>query len=367
MIRPVAAVNVALCLFLVLSVGSLSAQTPPSPELAPLPLNPTPTLNARIYTTQPVGLYQYESSREGLSGVQSLGLRVEQRGGLVPFSMPYESFARFALGPKKQWGYPAGMPDVTPVRQRAFELYGGFRPRLEREKTTSVFKAMSRRYDMVTATTLNAPVYRSLMAAGPFQQARAEGAKSGPMLTTGDITEPEELPIPLRERLHKGLVPAHDRALADGWARFREGQYRQAARAFDNAALMDPADLEPRVGEVYCYVLSDSLRSARFVLADLDRLAPNIFALDFDLREKFPAVLPAQQLRITAQVAADRVDYPADIRGLYVFVLWYLGHQDDAVRSAVSLARSFPGSSYASWPEKMREAKSTLSSQSDSN
>jgi len=39
-------------------------------------------------------------------------------------------------------------------------------------------------------------------------------------------------------------------------------------------------------------------------------------------------------------------------------VLWYLGELDDALRAAESLARRAPAKAYASWPEKMRAARS---------
>ena len=178
-----------------------------------------------------------------------------------------------------------------------------------------------------------------------------------------DVEDGEAEAPTLDDLLDRGDAAAQQRAKGEAWALFREGRYRQAPRAFESAITLEPLDFESRIGEVFCYLSVGATRTALALLGELVRRDINPFQHDLRMAERYGNVADVNQLRIQGRRWADAADQTAEANALYIFVLWYLGEREDALRAAESLAKRAPAKAYASWPEKMRAAQSTESSE----
>jgi len=95
------------------------------------------------------------------------------------------------------------------------------------------------------------------------------------------------------------------------------------------------------------------------LLGELVRRDINPFQHDLRMADRYGNVADVNQLRIQGRRLADAPDQTVEVNAVYVFVLWYLGEREDALRAAEALAKRAPAKAYASWPEKMRAARSS--------
>ncbi len=182
-----------------------------------------------------------------------------------------------------------------------------------------------------------------------------------------DLEFTEEAPtIALDQGLREGIARAHSRAQAEGWAWFREGQYRRAARAFESATALEPKNVEDRIGELFCHVSMGATRTALAILGQLNRRHAGLFRHPLTLAGAYGDAAEAQQVRIRLrlQVNAAAGNVP-DLEALYALVLWFLGEREEAHLTAANIVRVYPHTAYAEWPSRMRAAQNTLPVEKD--
>jgi tetratricopeptide (TPR) repeat protein len=247
---------------------------------------------------------------------------------------------------------------LSPAKRRAFERYGGFGKRRQGDDSSGI---LTRRYGLIAGSSLNAPVYRAISKGGGLVDVRSSLGRT-PFLNA-DVGDVEAEAPTLDDLLDRGDAAAQHRAEGEAWALFLEGQYRQATRAFESAITLEPSDFESRIGEVFGYLSVGATRTALALLGELVRRDVNPFQHDLHMAERYGNVADVNQLRIQGRRSAGAADPSADANALYIFVLWYLGEYEEAFRAAESLAKRAPAKAYASWPEKMRAARSTESSE----
>ena len=304
-----------------------------------------------------INVYQNEAQRDALRGYQTFEQLLGKRGGYVPFALPGDvwSVARRAASGTSE--APSVKSALSPAKQRAFERYGGFGKRQHAADRSAVFM---RRYGLIAANSLNAPVYRAISKGGGLVDVRASVART-PFLYS-DVAEAEPEAPTLDALLDRGDAGAQQRVAGEAWALFREGKYRRAMRAFESAVTLQPSDAESRIGEVFCYLSVGAGRTALALLGELIRRDVSLFQHDLRLADRYGSVGDVNQLRIQARLSADSAEQSADANALYVFVLWYVGEREDALRAADSLAKRAPAKAYATWPDKMRAARAAESS-----
>jgi thioredoxin-like negative regulator of GroEL len=181
-----------------------------------------------------------------------------------------------------------------------------------------------------------------------------------------DLEFTEEAPtIALDHGLREGIAKAHRRAQAAGWAWFREGQYRRAARAFESATALEPKNMEDRIGELFCHVSMGATRTAIAILGELNRRHADLFRHSLPLARAYGDAAEAQQVRIRLRLQVNAAGNVPDLEALYALVLWFLGEREEAHLAVVNIVRVYPHTAYAEWPSRMRAAQNALSVEKD--
>ncbi len=300
------------------------------------------------------GIYQNEVQRDILQNYRTFGRGPNERTGFTPFALPGDVWA---VALKAASGTPAA-PRVrnalSPSKQRAFERYGGFGSRRQGSDRTGV---LTRRYGLITGTSLNAPIYRAIAKGGGLVDVQSSLTRT-PFLDEDDEEDLTDAPT-LGDLLDRNDAVAQQRVEGEAWALFREERYRRAMRAFESAITLDPSDFESRIGELFCYLSVGASSTSLALLEELVRRDSNPFQHDLRMTERFGNVSDVYQLRIQGRRWFDAADQSAEANALYIFVLWYLDEREDALRGAESLAKRAPAKPYALWPDKMRAAQST--------
>lgn len=337
---------------------ALFAQVPDLEESAISPVDAYGNVQPTLRDWRSLGgLYQNTTQRDILQNYRTFGRGPDDRRGYMPFTLPSDAWAvalRAASGTSAE---PSVRSALSPAKQRAFERYGGFGRRRQNDKPSAV---LTRRYGLIAGSSLNAPVYRAISKGSGLVDVRSSLQRT-PFFDAKDAEVEAETPT-LADLLDRGDAAAQKRAVGEAWALFREGKYRPATRAFESAITLEPLDFESRIGEVFGYLSVGSTRTALVLLGELVRRDINPFQHDLDIADRYGNVADVNQLRILGRRWADAADQTAEANSMYIFVLWYLGEREDALRAAESLAKRAPAKAYASWPEKMRAAGSSESS-----
>jgi hypothetical protein len=220
---------------------------------------------------------------------------------------------------------------------------------------------IERRYALISATGLNSPVYRAML-----QPALDLGVK--PREPAGDLTFSPEGAMPgltFDQRLERGVRLAHERMRAEAWQWFSEDEFRRAARRFESAARLEPEDLESRIGELFCYLSLEAVRTAIAVQRSLQTRNVNPFGAKLNMSERYSDPERARELGVESGLWGQRTGRSADLLALHVLVQWYIGQHDEAVATAASYARDFTNTGYADWPEMARAARASMNAQDD--
>lgn len=309
---------------------------------------------------RPVGLFQNEVQRQALRVYQEQGRRLDRRGGYRPFSLPGDVLKRARLTLEYSLANVL-VPNGTPGRWRGvLPGYGSFDENPERSLGTAA-GAYQRRYSLIGATGLNAPVHRALERVGGSQRGRSILVPTtAPSRAQQDAAflQPQVPGTTLIEQLETRAHRAGSMARAEAWLWFRDGEYTRAARAFEGATAVDPQSREARIGELFCYLSMGRTQTAVVVLRQMLRRGGNVFLNSLDLTAKYGDRSQARQVRTQLSLLAARSDSHPDVRALSVLALWYLDEQGEALRVARDLARDFPRTAYAGWPEQIHEAPS---------
>ncbi len=305
-------------------------------------------------TWRPLGIPMNEFERDAL-GYQALSRRFGQRSGLEPFALPGDVWSVSRMTAMGTDVSPTIRSRLTPRKRMAFERYGGFAPRRQGMEPDPQ-EMFSRRFGLIAANALNAPVYRAMARTNAMVDLQSSIVQT-PFLTE-EVETPDESTPTLAEQLDVTDRLAYGRVRTEAWKLFNEGQYRAAMRTFETAITLEPDDYESRIGEIFAYLAIGGRRTAVALLGELVRRDENPFLHALNMRARFGNAADANALQIQARLAADDEDQRPDVNALYILVLWHLGVEEDALRTAEWLARREPAKPYALWPEKMRAAQS---------
>ncbi len=296
-----------------------------------------------------------ETQRRTSQDYQTLGFRADRRGGFAGFALPGDVLAGNRLATAD---YLAPGGEVPPATRQAFRRYGGFGKRPGHRLPSDLTTILSRRYALVEAASLNAPVHRAIWATA--QRGITLPASTVTPLTPLIVTASSAQPTTLDRYLRYGLAVSVHRSREEGWGWFEEGAYRRAARVFESALVIQPSDLELRLGELFSYVCVAAVRTAIAALDDLNRRTQNPFSSDLDLTERIASVEEARRVRLESQwLAQAEKDDPQAI-ALHLFILWYLGERQEAILTARAASAMLADTAYADWPAKMQSAQAAL-------
>jgi hypothetical protein len=302
-------------------------------------------------------IYQNPAQRLALRGYQALQRRENQRGGVTPFGLLADTYARrraeSSTLPIFDQPFQATPYVLSMVPERAYRAYGGFTERVGGIRRGDAAEAFERRRALIAATSLNAPVHRANLSLS--LAAGVAAAVGRTPFVPREPNDPRGISTTLDEQLHERVRLSHERMRSDGWSWFHDGAYRRAARAFESASLLDPDDDASRVGELFSHISLGAGNTAVAVMKQLNEHAANPFAIDVNLIDRFDQPQRASELRIRTQPAG--AEESADLTAIHVMVLWYLGDRDEAQRVAARLARANRDSPYATWPALMRDAR----------
>jgi tetratricopeptide (TPR) repeat protein len=250
---------------------------------------------------------------------------------------------------------PLSQPYLSSTRRRAFSEYGGFERRSTVPMEEGAIAALTRRHRLIEATTLNAPVYRAL------DQTVGTGSPR-PVLevvpTIGPLVTPIASPVPAvhpDQFLREGMDKAGTRAKEDARAWFQRGHYRQAARAFETAALMNPSDGEALIGQVFCYFSVGAARTALVLLREIAREDADPFRYALNPTTFYGSPDELRRVRVEIQFLAEAAKGSDDLAALRALLLWYFGDRHEAAVVAAAIHRDFPASPFANWVSRMRE------------
>lgn len=360
-------------------------------------------------------VYQNDVQQRMLAGPQWYGRRGNNRGGLVPFTLNSD-FGLTSLPGLQQFGNMQGaralgyeLPDplagsasIPGSMRKAFQTYGGFDSTPNANRPMDFHSLINRPVYMMQAIGLNAPVYRArsriglsgglpiaIEGSGPGSNlqlgSRITRATLPPRATDspsvlGEGQDKLEPPDPaVRPRTVNALNPAQaetpapdapklDEALSvqvralrshlhrQAWEHFAVGDYRSAATRFEAASVADQSDREARIGEIFCYIALDSMRTTLTLLDGLAERGLNPFRADLDFSERFESLEALRSVRSDAQLFLQTNPDLENARALYALTIWYLGDREEAQLAAAALARS--DGPYATWPMHMRAAES---------
>ncbi len=300
-------------------------------------------------------LYQNDAQRAAARLYQNAGRRQQQRGSLIPFSLPADRFRRNQRSRDTTPVVPFAVDQSRGVsgseRLRAFRAYGGFSARSAGRYGSEVQRAFARRYDLVTATANTAPVFRANM-----RHASVAG-----MLTTIDMTPFDDRGLDLEGRpgadlgaaLARNVKQSQKSLVRDAWGWFKDGAYRRAERAFESADVLEPGDMVSRIGQFFSLLGLGATRTARSVLYEINQRDPNPFLYPLNVADILGDRRRAALLRVQTQMPSDAPRENPDLAAMRAFALWYLGERQEALSVAQAIADESPGSPYEAWVSKM--------------
>ncbi len=314
--------------------------------------------NARPARTnrRAVGGYANDIQRKALGGYQNIGRRLDRRGGFanivqsggVAGGRGLFQTGQFSSGPMGRFSLA---PSGITASRFAFNRYGGFsrRSAIDPEKVGDL---LARRQELIAATTVNAPVHRALGQRGAFDP--------GLMSIGTTPFVPSDVPIggddavPIADLLLESADAQTQRLVLQGWSWFAEKRYGQAYRSFESTLIVNPENVQARVGRVFSRLSAGAMRSAMTEIAFLPRHSGNPFAQPFVLAEKYHSRDEASQILFQTRLFAEQNMSVVVPQALYVYVQWYLGDKKEASRLAVLLSKRNPSSPYANWPALMQ-------------
>jgi len=313
--------------------------------------------NARPYRPERRRLDAFgnEAQRRILGVFQEQNRRILRRGGEIPFALPGH-LPQIRQSPQPEYPQPGAY--LSPGIRQRYDRYGGFESRPEEGTPGDVREAFTRRKALIEATALNAPVHRARVAHGAGNIGLPPATRDTLLgQTDAPAVSPET--ADLDDWLGQTLSESYSQAREEGWSWFRKGReenryFRRAARAFESALILDPADFESRIGEIFSHLSVGGLQTAMALLGELTRRDPNPFSHQLDLVDLYGDPLYARQVRLLCETNAQANRGLTAARALHVFVTWHIGEQDRAIAEAEALQREQPQSRFARWVSQMR-------------
>ena len=294
-----------------------------------------------------VGLFPSDVARQRTRGYQLLGLRTDTTGLSSTILPGYLSVPRLTTG----HSYTLPGLDVPRQYESAFSRYGGFEIRAASRYRAYLPDTISRRQQLILATSMSAPIRRAMWRHGTLTLDRPAVIDRMPAVK-------DEFPewsggTALSDLLYSSSIVDYQSVQRRAWVQFSERSYRLALRSFESARTLAPTDHKSRAGALFCLVFLDSMRAAETVLDELvTREKNDLFAFDIDLR----TFCPDESYITPIRLALSRYEQDQDDAGataLRAFVLWYFGEREEARLAALGIARRAPGSPYAGWAAGM--------------
>ena len=325
-------------------------------------------------------VYQNQVQRNALERYQEFGRRPERRGEYSPFSFPNDVFQ----GARPRWLYQRPTTALTLADERTFSRFGGFGDRLGQRYGGDISTILSRRNELLRATSQTAPVRRAMMQHG-MSAALPERLRSTPFLpgstidvTTSETHEPVvdtpervespdrqgqiqgtqgvETGISLTERLQSHAEASQVSAKRDAWTWFQAGEFRRAVRGFDAASALDRTDLEPQLGRFFAYAAVGAYTSALTQLRFMSRHADQPFIRSMNLRDKFPSAQAARDFGLQVQLQTQTSGDTPLLVVMHAITLWYLGEREEAQRALNGVEKALASTVFRHWPARLREA-----------
>ena len=238
-------------------------------------------------------------------------------------------------------------------QRRAFAAYGGFERRDPRRRSGDLSMAFERRYALVAATGMNAPVHRASLRSG-LPSFASSSIDRQPFVPRAEGQD-EAWGVPLDEWLRDSGRQGHARAHAQAAAAFRAGEYRRAAASYETVVMLEPGDVRGRVGELFCYLALGANATAAFTSGELARRPENPFLADLDMTAAFGD--SADAMRIRADAMVDGATDPRTL-ALRTLALWYVGERDEAARVARAMPRHRAAGRFTGWAKRLEAARS---------
>lgn len=299
-----------------------------------------------------VGVFQNAVQEQMLRSYQDSARRPNRRGGLNPFTLPgdlrrrgSDFLLRLLFTPPENQRSLAVQQLLT--RERDYRKYGGFGRRQLDSGPDRLRTVLERRATLIRATAFNAPINRTGVGA-------AGGLTLRPPLVIPSANQPELLPQAEAPPTLQALLAQHTQmerqwVQANAWTDFQQGDYRRAARRFETVAQFDPDGAEAYLGEMFCHLALGSPKTAYYLFRSFVKRAPNPFALDLNVAERFSRPADTLRIRMESRALFEGAEAHPDLRAMHTIILWYLGSRNEARVVLSSLAKEFPNTRYAPW------------------
>jgi len=324
--------------------------------------------NATAYwlNRRQIGAFQTEGQALRTSGYQAPGRLPDRRPMFYDMQAAGFKTANLAphlVDPDQLWRERVRWNQV-------FEVYGGFGQRTSQVEPPNTQRLLRRSNVMFEALGNRGPVERATLR-GTTGRAPIPSLGGDPQRMLG-LEPPPTASEPLSHFVDERMAGAHTLAVAEGWEQFAEDNFHEARRRFAGAVALRPDDHASRIGALFSHLALQHLSSARQALRSIATGDSNPFRHELNVAERLGAEEWPQRLRTIsesyAQVYLSRLEevrqsaelneeIVAEASALHVFVLWYLGFEDEARAAGNTLARSFPDTVYAQWPALMQAAR----------
>lgn len=306
---------------------------------------------------RPTGVFQNEAQQRLLRNYQDAARRTNRRGGLNPFTFQNDSRRKLSTGLSMDLflnfrGTRHLRDRFDAQKERIYRQYGGFSNRNLGLIAADLPTTLIRPSNMVTASKFNAPIHRAMLG-------RAGRMMIWPDEVPIERLSPRDLPpteIRLEDWLKNTTKLNHQTTVSEGWRLFQEGDYRQAARQFEMAYLLDDQDHRSRVGELFCHLTLGALRTARIDLKTLMLSTTDPFHFPTDMANAYGNGRDPLRIRVQLRAIANYENAHPDVRALYASTLWHLGERQESIIVMDALAKDFPRTPYRAWPKLARQA-----------
>lgn len=312
-----------------------------------------------------INIFQNDTQLDTLRGYQYRGRRENRRGGVTPFAFPGDRVRQATiplLSRKNTPGTTRLLNQYHSSMQQLFNQYGGFGPRRGEPAIGDVFKALSRRQELIRATSLNAPVRRALWQRGSSLSLRTT-IEQTPFID--DIDQDDESMITLDQRLLSQVNYSHQHLRQEAWGWFRDGEYRRAIRAFETTMLLESGDLESYIGTLFSHLSLGAAQSAFILLHQLHIRNMNPFQNDRSMTNRFGREVEAHQIRLLVESWTENNRDNPDYSAMQALVRWYLDDRDGAIVALQSTKNNKTRSPYQDWLTKMQAAVTSQNESSD--
>jgi len=176
--------------------------------------------------------------------------------------------------------------------------------RMKMGETPTPYRLLLAPEKLLSQTSFLAPVYSGgVMYARP---ADPLSAAETPPPAFAPLIQPAGVPRSQSNAMADYLGSRRTQRLADGWGRFKAGEYVQARSAFENAEMLDRSDPEPRVGLMLCAIAEGKFAQAGQCMKMLCRNDDGrlLYTTDFRLPERYGDGGSAKLRRDLAAMAA---------------------------------------------------------------